>query len=150
MKTFEIPLLPESVNRAYTIDIRRKTLVMTRRAWKKKSDMHIFIPRIEIKEGQLLKLEYEYHADWFFKNGSLRRRDAQNFDKMLLDVICEKQGVDDSIIIEWRGRKVQDSTEFVLVNLYIIERSVFDGKSSKEDPKNPADGSKENYGSLWD
>ena len=150
MIQFEIPLLPESVNRAYTIDTRRKTLVLTRRAWKKKSDMHIFIPRIEIGPDQLFRLEFEYHMDCYFQNKNWRRIDAHNFDKMLIDVISEKLGIDDSRLVEWRGQKVQSTEEKVVVRLFLINKETFDGRENTKDPQGNTDGPAKDYGTLWD
>lgn len=62
--------------------------------------MQFLIPRFEIAETSLLRIEYTAHYPWFHHNKRRRRVDASNLMKLLHDTICMRIGVDDSRVSE--------------------------------------------------
>ena len=148
---FWIPMLPISVNQACTIDPRRKTLVLTRKAWEKKGYLSMFCKTINVTKKPILRLEYEYHGNWFYKNGSVRKVDGPNFDKMLIDVVCEKLGIDDAYVFEWRGSKIIGSEkEGVAVRVTAIKELIDEnGGRGTKSSKGSTDGSEKDYGPSW-
>ncbi len=83
--------------------------------------MHI--PPITFKPEVRLKVEVEYHGQFINKgNGKTKRRDGQNLDKCLYDVIFEKIGLDDCHAWEGSWKKVHNSEkEFTLVTITELE-----------------------------
>lgn len=94
---------------------------MSSAASKRKSDMKWFVKKIKADSTLFYGLRYKYKGNWYHKNGTLRKADAHNFDKMLFDVIFESLGIDDSRLVEWYGEKVQSNESCVEVELWLSE-----------------------------
>lgn len=72
-----------------------------------KRNSMLYIPHIEIT-GKV-EIDVEYHGQFMNKNGTVKRRDGQNLDKVLYDTIFGKLGVDDSVV--WKGSWVKIHNE---------------------------------------
>ena len=119
LTTFKIPALPPSINQMYKINYRTKQCYLDESVRKFKRDAIIFIPPVIIDTGIKLRLEVEYHGKFHNKNGTIKRRDGQNLDKCLYDVIFEKLGIDDKHA--WSGswsKHHNDEEEFTLVTIW--------------------------------
>ena len=96
---FVLPSFPVSVNRLYIINHnqRRVTLSDDALLWRTRSAPFVKPWR----QGGLIKLTLEYESpDWYYKNGNFRKLDIQNLEKLLIDTLFMKWGLDDSILAE--------------------------------------------------
>ena len=120
---FKIPQLPPSSNEMYIINFRQRRVVLHPKASAFKYQVKLFTPRMTFPHWSLLAVHAEYHANWFTKNEKKpKRRDAQNFNKLLYDAIFEKISIDDSFAFSGSWAKIQnDSKEFTLVTLTTVE-----------------------------
>ena len=121
--SFTIPFLPVSCNSIYGISSKgrgvRVFLRSEARAFKEKAKM--FMPPRTISQGSFLGLEVNVHAEWFFKNGNVRKLDIQNLEKILIDAIAEKYDVMDQMV--WhKSCKKQDGNESVQVTIFEVFR----------------------------
>lgn len=117
-KTFKIPHLPPSLNQTYKINYRTKQMYLDKSAVDFKRNAILFIPKIEVDEEGVLEVLVEYHGKFLNKDGTTKRRDGQNLDKVLYDVIFERLGLDDSIV--WKGswiKKHNEKEEFTVVTI---------------------------------
>ena len=46
-------------------------------------------------------------GDWYTKKGKVRKVDLSNLEKVVVDAICEKVGIDDSFVWKVEKRKEQ-------------------------------------------
>lgn len=116
-KTFKIPGLPPSVNACYKVNYRTKQVYLDEAVRTFKNQAILFIPPFKIEPQEKICLELEYHGKFFNKDGTIKRRDVQNLDKCLCDVLFEKFGADDSCIWKISACKVDDTEEFVNVTI---------------------------------
>ena len=96
---FILPSFPTSVNRIYLINhtFRRVTLSDEALLWRTRTGAFIK----PWKYNGLIKLTLEYESnEWYFKNGKIRKLDLQNLEKLLIDTLFMKWGLDDSILAE--------------------------------------------------
>lgn len=77
----------------------------------------LFIPRIELSPDSLIRADVTFHYRHYHRNGKLKRRDTHNGIKVILDLIAEKCGFDDSIIKSGSWASVDDDDEKVIVIL---------------------------------
>ena len=118
VKKFRIPALPPSVNRMYKINYRTKQCYLDKSVQEFKHKAIHNIPHFMVSKNARLELLVEYHGKFINKgDGKPKRRDGQNLDKCLYDIIFEKLGLDDSIV--WKGSwsKHHNEEEFTLVTI---------------------------------
>lgn len=121
-KTFKIPLLPPSINTIYKINYVTRSTYKSKEAREFENYCKLFTPAIrDITETQKVKTYIELHGSWYFKNGAFRKKDIQNLDKVLIDSIFEKLGIDDSQIWDHHLIKVEDKEEFTLITLEVVD-----------------------------
>ena len=87
-------------------------------------EAHIFktmvkakLPPCQFKDNALLRIEVEFHSNWYYKKGKIKKHDGDNLEKLLKDAIAEGLGISDSQFFEWQGRKVQDTESYTIVNI---------------------------------
>lgn len=117
---FTLPLLPPSCNALHQVIWSRKRIELKPEVMKWRNDAKLFIPRFELSEGALLSAELTFHYALYHRNGKLKRKDTANMLKVLLDVIAEKCGWDDSVIKSGSWCSVnaaEEKVEIVLVEL---------------------------------
>ena len=119
MKTveFKIPGLPPSINATYGINYHKKKCYMNTIAREFKFKVKLNTPRVKIEPGAKLEVEFEYHGNWINKNGTIKKKDGWNLDKVLCDAIFEKIGSDDSVAFKGSWVKVQSKEEFTIVKI---------------------------------
>ena len=103
-----IPLKPISMNSLYQVIFsqRRTQLKPEARFWKTQAKAHI--PSVTIEPSIPLSLSMDFHDDWYYLNGKIRRIDSPNLIKLTIDAIAEKLGIDDSVLWHVCHKKVQD------------------------------------------
>ena len=68
-----------------------------------------------------LKVSVDIHEDWFTKKGDVKRKDVANREKFLIDSVFGSLGIDDKMIFEHTIRKVQDSKEFAVIKIEVMD-----------------------------
>lgn len=117
---FKVPLLPPSVNQMYKINYRTKQCYLDESVRTFKNQAILFIPPFKIEPQEKIILILEYHGKFFNNDGTIKRRDVQNLDKCLCDVIFEKLGADDSCVWTLIAAKIPDKEDFVQVTIIKI------------------------------
>lgn len=115
--TFKVPLLPESVNSLYKINYKFRTVYMSDEGRSFKYNAKLFMPPMQFSDNSRFSLSVEYHGDWYCKNGSVKRSDMQNLDKLVIDTIFEHIGIDDKFLWELHTKKVLDVSGFMVITL---------------------------------
>lgn len=122
---FKIPCLPTSMNAIYGFNANYKRMGHGSPIYLKnecllwKSKAKLFVPKISAKESDRFGISYDVHANWYYKNGKLKKVDGHNFQKLLLDAVVEKQDWDDNLFRVWRGEMFDNSAEeYVYVTIY--------------------------------
>ena len=119
---FEMEGIPPSYNRSVSINHNMKQVYLSDEARNYKKIVKLLCPHMDIPEGSKLSLSILVHSNkWFYKNGKVRKIDLQNMDKLLIDAVCEKLGVDDSHIWEFRSKKVISNENKTVVMVEVIE-----------------------------
>ncbi len=126
---FRIPSIPPSMNDIYyhiKDHYGRYTYVLKGevRLWKTKAKE--YVPPFAIDPGQLFYFNWTATNDWCYSSGKSRRYDLFNLEKVLVDAVCEKLGVDDCNLWESHyRRKVHSTTEqYIEAEIGIIEPSI--------------------------
>ena len=116
-KGWKIPLLPVSMNKLYAINYRTKQVYMTPEARQFKSQAKLFISSFATTKTDKLSLKLDIHTDWYFKNGNPKRSDIQNLIKVVVDMLSERLGFDDSQIWSFSANKIQSNENFCWLEL---------------------------------
>lgn len=82
-------------------------------------------PCPHIEPQQPLEAFVEYHGLFMNKlDNKIKRRDGQNLDKCLYDLIFEKWGIDDSVVFKGHWEKIHDDNNvFTLVTIKTIQQN---------------------------
>lgn len=111
-------MLPPSINQVYKIAYKARHTYKSDVAKKFEYQCKLFVPvNNEFKEQEKLRTYIELHGSWYFKNGNMRRKDLQNMDKVLVDAIFDKLGIDDSQIWDHHLIKVESEDEKTVVQI---------------------------------
>jgi Holliday junction resolvase RusA-like endonuclease len=119
--SFTLPMCPPSVNSLYVVRFKepnpadRVKLRPECARWK--TDSKLYVPRFTIAEGSIVRIDRLYAYTWFTKRGQWVKRDSFNMDKLLMDAIAEKTGIDDRRFKEGMMRSVNAAVERTEVTL---------------------------------
>lgn len=113
---FILPSFPVSVNRIYYINHNQRRVSLSNDALLWRTRTAPFVKPCKLDGLLRITLEYE-SPDWYHKNGKLKRLDVANMEKLLLDTIFLKWGLDDSIIAEKLSYKRYGPREQVKVTV---------------------------------
>ena len=118
-KQFKIPAIPPSINQMYKINYRTRSVYLDESVRKFKQIAFPYIPALTFNPESRLKVEVEYHGQFLNKsNNEVKRRDGQNLDKCLYDIIFEKLGIDDKYAWEGTWKKVHNpEEEYTLIKI---------------------------------
>ena len=105
---FTIKGLPPSYNKHCKINYNLRQVYLTDEARLFKQRVKMSMPSIKVDKDVLFNVRITYCANWYYKNGRLRRIDIQNMDKLLIDAMFEKIGIDDSHLWILEQNKRQD------------------------------------------
>ena len=122
---FEFPFIPPSTNHIYMIVPKR--MILNKQAKQVKQDINkivqtqIDLDRIDLNslmvEGRKFKVDIEFYTKWYNKNGTIKKRDVANREKLLIDSIFETLGIDDKSIWDINLKKIHDETDKTIVNI---------------------------------
>ena len=108
---FFIPSLPPSMNAIYQIIFQARIVQLKPevRAWKTevKKDIPLWRPVLGEGTDGTLWIKMVFVGDWYTKKGKVRKVDLSNLEKVVVDAICEKVGIDDSFVWKVEKRKEQ-------------------------------------------
>lgn len=109
--TFRLPSPPPSMNSIYNVMFAMRRIELKPEVRLYKNNMKMYVPSWNVEPMDKVMVELEVVEQWFFKNGKFRKADVQNVGKVLIDLISEKQGWDDSQVWGFLAKKVQSETE---------------------------------------
>jgi len=118
---FTLPFAPPSTNSLYVIHYKaanpsdRVKLRPECQRWK--SDAKVYIPRFPVADDSIVRVDWTVYYSWFTKAGTWAKRDTSNMQKLLMDMISEKIGVDDRRFKEGLMRSVNSAREQTMVIL---------------------------------
>ena len=119
---FTIPSLPPSYTANLRINYGTKQTYLSQKARRFKDMVKITMPshKLKLKDTDKLIIHNQYHYDWYFKNGSIRKKDVQNLDRLLIDSVFSGLGIDDRNLFCVINEKIQDKEkEQIVVKLYL-------------------------------
>jgi Holliday junction resolvase RusA-like endonuclease len=99
------------MNSLYNVIFHQRRVVMKPEVGAYKTQMKVFVPRFSVTENDRVSMSCEVVQDWFFKNGKLKRQDVHNMSKVLVDLVAEKMGFDDSQVWSFTMTKTDSKTE---------------------------------------
>jgi Holliday junction resolvase RusA-like endonuclease len=127
----KIPTLPPSANAIYapvtvgSTSSRRgfNTITMRKEAITWIQQASLFLPPLRLDDSVTYRMEIEYHANWYTKQGEVKKKDVRNYEKLVCDTVCRRYSIDDKLVWESLVTKVQDTEkEYVIVRLYAINQ----------------------------
>ena len=119
---FVLPSFPVSFNQLYNIDHRRRLVTLSDAALLWRTRTTPFVKPCRWPGDWFLKLTLTYESpNWLTKAGNMRRCDVQNLEKLVIDTMFNKWGLDDSRLVDVRRLKVYGPREQIQVEL---ERSL--------------------------
>jgi len=120
--TFTIDGIPVSYNKHFKIDHYNKQVYLTEEARRYKNYVAMCVPAVTFKPNVPVSFTGVVYGNWFTKKGTIRKIDVQNMDKLLVDAIFKKIGIDDKCVFDIRMSKVQhDSKECIVVTVKEME-----------------------------
>ena len=99
------------MNSLYNVMFAMKRVEMKPEVRLYKNNMKMYVPGWGVQVGEKVSLDLEIVDNWHFKNGNFRKLDIQNLGKVVIDLIAEKQGWDDSQVWEFSANKRHSETE---------------------------------------
>ena len=81
------------------------------------------MPLWEVDPSMFLRFDISIYDNWYTKEGSVRKRDIQNLDKIIIDACCERLGIGDERVWERTIRKLSDDKlkdGFTVVKIEVI------------------------------
>lgn len=101
-----IPLKAPSMNSLLYVIWHQKRLETKPEVRLFRSNFKSYLPPWEPEITGLYSVRFSFHADWYYKNGSLRREDAPNLIKCCLDALCERYSLEDAQVWHLSCEKV--------------------------------------------
>lgn len=122
-----IPLMPPSVNSAYTVkpQFRRNGRLgmgigMKADVRRFVSDAQYFMPARQLRDDVLYELKIELSTNWLTKAGELRRKDVGNYEKFLTDALFARYHLDDKLLWTRTVAKRQSGKDQVKLTLTLL------------------------------
>lgn len=130
---FRLPGLPASMNQIYAINFGQRQVYLRPEVKRWKNDCKPHVPLWRPSGTGYISIELDFYGNWLYKNGKLKRADLQNLEKVTIDTICEKIGVDDKFIVHKVTNKIQsDDHDFVDVQMKLVGVQIaLDGTEKK-------------------
>ena len=126
---FELPDLPASVNCIYEFNRPDSGLPVRRlkgafALWKSKLKVHV--PQCKWVTGKFVKVTLDFQSpNWYHGNGTLKRKDIENLEKLTIDTIFEKWQADDCYIVEKVSKKTVGVSDRVVVRVEEFSKDGF-------------------------
>ena len=107
---FVVPGTAPSYNSCFKVAFKLKQIYLSTEAKEFKKKVMIYCPPIKLDDTDLVILEVDFISAWICKNGKLKKKDCQNMDKLLVDALFAKLGVDDSHLQKITVQKIHSYT----------------------------------------
>lgn len=118
---FVIPSLPPSINAVYQIIFSQRRVEMKPEVRMWKTNAKEVIKKVKsVPDNSFIKVIAEFHYNFFYKNGKLKKFDTPNLLKVLIDAIAEKNGFDDNVVKFGEWRSFHSESERVEVSVQMI------------------------------
>lgn len=114
---FRLNTIPPSYDKHFKIDFHTHQIYLTKEAKDFKKTVFLTTPNMNIREDSLFKIKIDIHNNWYYKNKGLKKQDVQNMDKLLIDALFQKLGIDDSRLMYISINKIQDTTQYTEIEL---------------------------------
>ena len=108
---FRLPTPPPSMNALYQIIYGQRRVELKPEVRQYKNTAKMYVPKFDTTKEDKLGISMSVSQDWFFKNGAMKKQDVQNMAKVLVDIVSEKMGFDDSQVWTFSLDKVQEITK---------------------------------------
>ncbi len=126
---FTVPLIPPSYNKVFKINHRLRQIYLTPAARKFKDMVKLHMPfwNLPVNKIFIFDIKIEYYSKWKFKNKSIKKKDLQNLNKLLIDAVFDVLGRDDAFIWsiqEWKMPSANEDyyeKDMTIVTLEIID-----------------------------
>lgn len=109
--SFRLPSPPPSMNSLYNVIFHQRRVVMKPEVAAWKTQMKMFVPRFSVTANDKVSMSCEVIQNWHFKNGKVKRQDVHNMSKVLVDLVAEKMGFDDSQVWSFTMSKTHSTKE---------------------------------------
>lgn len=106
---FILPRVPPSMNSIYNVLFGLRKIELKPECRLYKTNMKMYVPSLNVKKEDKVYIKISVYMNTLFKNGNLRKIDVHNLTKILIDLISEKQGWDDSQLWELNLSKKHDA-----------------------------------------
>ena len=123
MWEFKVPGIPPSYTHSFKINynLKQTYLSATAREFKKKVVLFMPIIHLDITPQIKLAMHNRYHSDWFYKNKNIRKKDVQNMNRLLIDAVFSKLGLDDKHLFCVTDEKIQaPENDYTVVRLWVV------------------------------
>lgn len=111
MVTFKLKGVPPSYNKHFKINYNLREITLTPQVRAFKQHVQTRVPVFTPDPDDFFFIIIRYYHDWYYKNGKYRKLDLQNLDKLLIDAIFKKIGIDDSRLVFFFQMKIQNDKE---------------------------------------
>ena len=121
---FKLPELPPSVNSLYNVIFSLKRVELKPEVMMWKSKMKMYVPAWKpekVGESGFLYFKMDVCANLYHKNMNVRKFDVMNMEKVCVDMVCEKIGIDDKFITDCHTRKIHSDNEHVEVEVGFLD-----------------------------
>lgn len=124
---FVVPGKCVGYNGHFKINYSLKQIYLTTEAREWKRTVAIHTPKIEFGDTEMIHLSIYVYQNWYYKNGKLKKEDIHNMDKILIDAMFNKWGIDDSRVSQMCIHKVQSLGEqYVMVRVAKTDNIIAD------------------------
>lgn len=127
---FRIPSIPPSCNDLYyhiKDHYARYQYVLKPEVRLWKTQAKEYVPPFAIDPGQLFYFNWVAVNNWRYDSGKPKRYDLFNLEKVLVDAVCEKLGIDDCCLWEsyQRAKIHSPSKQYIEAEIGIIEAPLY-------------------------
>ena len=109
--SFRLPASPPSMNSIYNVMFAMRRIELKPEVRLYKNNMKMYVPGWDVTKEEKVSFEIEVVDNWYFNNGKFRKADVQNVGKVVIDLVSEKQGWEDSQVWNFNASKKQSETE---------------------------------------
>ncbi len=108
---FFAPALPPSVNKLFATNRKTGRRFKLTQAVNELDTVAAYAPAVSLRPGWY-HIKFVCFIDLYYKNGGVRKWDADNRCKALVDILMKRWGLDDSYILRFSAGKAQKNTKW--------------------------------------
>lgn len=107
--SFTVPGIPHSYTRSLRINHNQRHTYLSKSANNFKDLVALHVPKWDLPDDRayIFHLTNTFYNDWYYKNGKVKRQDVQNLDRLLIDAIFKRIGLDDKYLWQVTNKKEQ-------------------------------------------